>query len=41
MTIDERRMAVLAKVKANLLREHGQDAGILSLHVQAAMDYAG
>ena len=41
MTVDERRMAVLAKVKANLVIEHGQDDGILSMHVQAAMDYAG
>ena len=41
MTADERRMAVLAKVKANLILEHGQDDGILSMHVQAAMDYAG
>ena len=41
MTVDERRMAVLAKVKANLVIEHGADDGILSVHVQAAMDYAG
>ena len=41
MTVDERRMAVLAKVKANLVIDHVQDDGILSMHVQAAMDYAG
>jgi CRISPR/Cas system endoribonuclease Cas6 (RAMP superfamily) len=41
MTVDERRMAVLAKVKANLVIEHGADDSILSMHVQAAMDYAG
>lgn len=41
MTVEERRQAVLANVKANLVIDHGQDDGILRLHVQAAMDYAG
>ena len=41
MTVEERRQAMLAKVKANLVIEHGRDDTILSAHVRAAMDYAG
>ena len=41
MTASERRLALLAKVKANLIIEHDRDDEILWLHLRAAMDYAG
>ena len=40
MTIQERRQARLAKLKANLVIGHDQDDAILTLHLNAAMDYA-
>jgi hypothetical protein len=41
MTVEERRQARLAKLKANLVIGHDQDDAILTLHLNAAMDYAG
>ena len=41
MTVEERRQARLAKLKANLVVGHDQDDAILTLHLNAAMDYAG
>ena len=41
MTVEERRQARLAKLKANLVIEHDRDDEILTQHLNAAMDYAG
>ena len=41
MTVEERRQARLAKLKANLVIEHDRDDEILTRHLNAAMDYAG
>ena len=41
MTVEERKQARLAKLKANLVIEHDRDDEILTQHLNAAMDYAG